>query len=238
MKVRVGLCVVFVALAGLLLAADPPKGDGAKPPPDPTIYAKAEVRGELISMREAWEPMYIVIANRPKEAKLPLIVSDLPRWSNERYGKAHGKPVRVSGSLEVKPIETKTGGKEDRLALVAKTMDVVEWENEGKPPKEEPSYAKVEVRGGLFSLHEEGDPMYIVISNNPKYLKVPLIANKLEAWTEEKWNKANGRTVRVSGTLEFMPVKTQAKLLPEDRFVIVAKNLDVVEEDEIVKDFP
>src|SRR5262249_33058737 len=101
MKVRIGLsvaCVMCLALASLLLAADSPKGDADKPLPDPLIYAKPEVQGELISTHEDWEPMYIVIASRPKEAKLPLVVSDLKRWSKERFEKAHGKPVRVNGT--------------------------------------------------------------------------------------------------------------------------------------------
>jgi hypothetical protein len=215
----------------LFLRADPPKGDAPKPPPDPFIYAKAEVRGELVSMREAWEPMYIVVPSRPKEVKLPLVVSDLERWTKDRFEKAHGKPVRISGTLEPRSFETKTGGKEDRLALVARTMDEIVWENGGKAPKDEPFYAKVEIRGGLESVQEEGNPMFIVIAAQPKHLRVPLIVNDLELWSEEKWRKADYKQVRVGGTLKFMPVKTQAKLLPEDRFVIVANNLDVVEDE-------
>jgi hypothetical protein len=240
MKVRIGLyvtCLVCVALAGLLLRADPPKGEGAKPSPDPILYAKAEVRGELVSKHEDWEPMCIVLANRPKEAKLPLIVSHLERWTKERFEKAHGKPVRVSGTLEPKTFETKTGGKEDHLALVAKTMDVVVWENGGKSPKDEPYYAKVEARGTLHGLRVGGEPMYIVISQNPKYLKFPLMVSKLEEWTEEKWGNVHFRRVRVGGNLEFMPSNKQPGLL-NDGFVLVAKNLDVIEEDEPFIDFP
>jgi hypothetical protein len=47
MKVRVCLCIVFVALAGFLLAADPPNKDrGAKSAGEET-YAKVELKGQL-----------------------------------------------------------------------------------------------------------------------------------------------------------------------------------------------
>jgi hypothetical protein len=236
-KVRIGLCVACVALAGLLLRADPPKGEGGKPSPDPVIYAKAEVRGELVGKHEDWEPMYIIVASRPKAAKLPLIVSELQRWSKERFEKMHGKPVRVSGILERKTFGTKTGGKEDHLALVAKTMDSVVWENGGQPPKDEPFYAKVEARGILRGLPFDEEPMNIVISPNPKWLPLPLITDKLEEWPEERWKKANLGYIRVGGTLEFMPVKTRPGFI-NDGFVLVAKNLDVVEDDEPFKDLP
>jgi hypothetical protein len=136
MKVRVGLCVLCLALAGLLLAADPPNGGGGKPPKDEPFYAKVDIQGALITVHERWEPMFIVISNRPQQVKLPLIVDKLEGRKDEKFGKSNGQIVRVKGILELRPIATETGGTEDRFTIVAKTVDVVEEEE--APARNEP----------------------------------------------------------------------------------------------------
>ena len=102
MKVRISLCVVCVALTGLLLAADPPNkeaapvdvnGDGA--------YAKVELKGRLsVSKSPDAKPPYQVLLNVRNDDYL-LDFSERKDLQGEGFEKLNGRTVMVTGNLEL-----------------------------------------------------------------------------------------------------------------------------------------
>ena len=100
-----------------------------------------------------------------------------------------------------------------------------------KPPKEDAYYAKVEIQGVLTTVGKvAGEPISIDIPRDRKWISYPLNVSKLKGWPVEKVEKYNGRLVRVTGTLELLPVKT-ATGATEDQFVIVAETFECLEKD-------
>ncbi len=132
MKGHVVVCLLLASLAlaaaGLSLGADKPK-DGEKDSPKEPLYfyyAKVEVKGVLITPIDSNELFSIVNPRRPNPTTIPLSVSKLKMWTKKQLEKCNGRVVLVTGPLELVPVETKPGVTEDRLAVVAETLEFVE----------------------------------------------------------------------------------------------------------------
>jgi hypothetical protein len=117
----------MTALAGLLVAADAPtKDDPTKRAKDTLRYAKVEVQGVLTSVHEDWEPMYIDISAPSERAvKIPLMVAGLKGWTERKLLGANGRVVRLTGTLERRTVGVRPGVTEERLVIVANTLEVV-----------------------------------------------------------------------------------------------------------------
>jgi hypothetical protein len=116
--------VLLIAAVGLLPGAPPPKDDAAKPPKVWPYYARVEIQGVLNTGAGALrEPLTIEIPTRPRGTRFPLKVSELKDWTEKNLEKYNGRIVRVTGTLELLPVTTGSGVTEDRLTIVAKTLE-------------------------------------------------------------------------------------------------------------------
>jgi hypothetical protein len=120
---------ILILVAGIVPGQNVP--DGVQPKDWP-YYAKVDLLGRLHSSRERWESMNIQIPTVPKSTRLYLDISQLKGWTDkELHQKADLKDVRVTGTLELKPVMVRPGVSEDHIVLVATTLEVVE----NAPPK-------------------------------------------------------------------------------------------------------
>lgn len=128
------LQLLFVA--GLTVSAlTPRQQDGKKPAVDIPHFAKVEAQGDIVTVHADWEPMYLDIAQPGKPAeKLPLDLSKLKGWSDEKLLKANGRIVRITGTLKMMPVEFRRGKKEQLFVLVAQTLEIIERDD--NPPKD------------------------------------------------------------------------------------------------------
>jgi hypothetical protein len=132
--------LIIGAAAGLLLSADQPKKGDGKAAKDQSYYAKVEIHGFLETMRRPDEPLGIFLPrhppDRPRITSYPMSVSKLKNWTEEKLRKFEfdGKEVRVTGTLEYVPVMTRTG-MEERLMIVAETLEFVAEKDKPAPPK-------------------------------------------------------------------------------------------------------
>lgn len=135
MQARVFVCLLLAGLTlvavGRCLGEDKPK-DGEKNPQKEapySYYAKVEVQGALTTPFRPNELFSIFIRRDPKATAIPLKVSNLKGWTKERLEqleKCNGRDVRVTGTLELVPVELKPGVTEYHLAIVAETLQFLE----------------------------------------------------------------------------------------------------------------
>jgi hypothetical protein len=223
----------LIVAAGVLLGADSPKEGGAPQVKEPPYYAKVEIQGCLAPGSTRGEPMYITVVDR---LMVPLIlskaiVSQLKAWEEKNGLSTNGRDARVTGTLELLPVGTPNGVTEKRLVVIAKTLvitDNVAAELRGaKPADPLPEYATVEVLGTLLSVREHREAMCIILSPHADPAPVPLMVSKLKGWTSEKFLKANGKDIRVTGSLEIQPVG-MGPGMAKKRLVIVANSMEPI----------
>src|SRR6266446_6181935 len=96
-----GIHALLMVAAGMVTGENPP--DGVKPKDWP-YYERVQAVGTLHSPRGRSESMTIQVPTVPKPTPLPLDISQLKNWSEERFRKANAKDVRATGTLELKPV--------------------------------------------------------------------------------------------------------------------------------------
>lgn len=108
-------------------------------------------------------------------------------------------------------------------------------DGEKNHPKEAPYsyYAKVEVQGFLTTPVHSNELFSIFIPRQPKATAIPLNVSNLKGWKKEQLEqlaKCNGRDVRVTGTLEPVPVEVKPGVT-EYHLGIIAETLQFLEKD-------
>lgn len=117
-----------IVAIGLLLGADDPKKDGAKPPKDVAFYAKVEIQGyfSTAAARRLNELMAVDVPAGPSKGMFSLDISKLKGWTGDKVADLSGRAVRVTGTLEYQSVLVKPGVTENRLVIVATTLEDVD----------------------------------------------------------------------------------------------------------------
>jgi hypothetical protein len=123
--------LVIVAIGLSLGADDPKKVEGKKKYEGKTLkdipyYAKVEIQGYFFAGNRLNELMAVVVPDGPSEGKFSLDIRKLKGWTGDKVGDLNGRAVRVTGTLEFQPVPVGRGVTENRLVIVATTLEDVD----------------------------------------------------------------------------------------------------------------